>query len=69
MVSSTFSLVFQLPSLTLLGNIADSPFATLEITYTWQLDSTITTLWCSTSFLDVKVSKGTAWGLDNADLV
>jgi hypothetical protein len=41
----------------------------IRTTYSWQLDSAVSTLGRSSSFLDVKVSEGSAWGLDNADLV
>jgi len=39
------------------------------MTYTWEFDTAVTAFWCSTGLLDVKISEGTAWGLDNADLV
>ena len=38
-------------------------------THTWELDATVTALWCSSSLLDVKVSELATWSLDNADLV
>ena len=40
-----------------------------NITYTWQFDSTVTAFWRSTSLLDVKISKLTTGGLNDADLV
>lgn len=41
----------------------------IEMTYSWQLDATVSALRRSSSLLDVKVSKFSAGGLDNADLV
>lgn len=39
------------------------------MTYTWELDATVTALWCSALLLEVKVTKLSTWGLDDADLV
>ena len=36
---------------------------------TWQFDSAVTALWCSTGLLDVKISELAAGSLDNSDLV
>jgi hypothetical protein len=44
-------------------------FKRIKITYTWELDATVTTFRRSSGLLDVKVSKLTAGGLDDADLV
>lgn len=41
----------------------------IRMTYPWELNSTVATFGCRSSFLDVKVSKFSAWSLDNADLV
>ena len=41
----------------------------IKMTYSWQLDSTISTLGRSSGFLDVKVPKLSAGGFDNANLV
>lgn len=41
----------------------------LGLTYTWELNSTVTALWCSSGLLDVEVTERTTWGLHNADLV
>ena len=38
-------------------------------TYSWQLNATVTALWRSTSFLDVKVSEGATGSLDDTGLV
>jgi hypothetical protein len=40
-----------------------------KATYSWQLDSAVSTLGRSTGLLNVKVSKSSAGGLDDADLV
>ena len=39
------------------------------MTYTWELDATVTALWCSALLLEVKVTELSTWGLDDADLV
>lgn len=36
---------------------------------TWQTDTTVTTLWGSTSLLGVLSSQNTTWGLNDLDLV
>lgn len=41
----------------------------IEITYAWELDATVTAFGGGSGLLDVKVSKFSARGLDNADLV
>ena len=41
----------------------------LSVTYTWELDATVTALWCSALLLEVKVTELSTWGLDDADLV
>lgn len=38
-------------------------------TYTCELDTAVTTLWCCALLLEVEVSELTAWGLDHSDLV
>jgi hypothetical protein len=51
---------------------SQSPWQPSDIirkTYSRELNSTITTFGRGSGFLDVKVSKFSAWGLDNADLV
>lgn len=39
------------------------------MTYTCELDTAVTALWCSTLLLEVKVAELTTWGLNNPDLV
>jgi hypothetical protein len=40
-----------------------------RLTYTWELDATVTALWCGSLLLEVEVTELATWGLDNADLV
>ena len=49
--------------------IYPSRICEIVATYTWQFNAAVTTFWRSTGFLDVKVSKLAAWGLDDSDLV
>ena len=46
-----------------------TPESIVGCTYTGELETTVTTFWCSSLLLDVKVTEFTTWGLNDADLV